>query len=184
MVLGTLILDSAKTNGRDVVRATTSAELLTARELGAWRGLLRVHAALTAELSAELQEAHGLSLSEYEVLLDLSLREGHRMRMSELARAALLTPSGITRLVERLERRGLVERCPCADDRRGSAARLTDDGAAAFVAAQRDHLEAVRRHFLHHFDDVEQDTLAALWDRVLPGASGRGGTAQARDGVE
>lgn len=165
------------------MRANTSstAGLLTARELGAWRGLLRVHATLTAQCSAELQEGHDLSLSEYEVLLDLSLQDGHRMRMSDLARAALLTPSGITRLVERLERRGLVERCPCADDRRGSAARLTDAGSAAFAAARRDHLAAVRHHFLRHLDGDEQEQLAVLWDRVVPGAAGTGWRAGAAE---
>ena len=88
-------------------------------ELAAWRGFLRVHAALVHELDRELEETHGLPLTHYEVLLYLESAPGHRLRMAELASSVLLSQSGVTRLVDRLERDGLVAREPCPDDRRG-----------------------------------------------------------------
>src|SRR3712207_1713353 len=86
---------------------------LDSREDGAWRGFLRTYAALVHELDAELRAAHELTLSGYEVLRLLDDAPGGRLRPSELAAAVLLTPSGITRLCDRLERDGLVTREAC-----------------------------------------------------------------------
>src|ERR1700709_436402 len=83
----------------------TAAELSTT-ELGAWRGLLRVHTAVVKALDAELTAAHELPLSSYEVLMTLEAAPGHRRRMAELADSVLLSRSGMTRLVDRLERGG------------------------------------------------------------------------------
>ena len=99
--------------------------LLTKDELASWRGFLRVHAALARELDAELIAGHGLPLSSYEVLLTVADAPEERMRMSEIADSVLLSRSGVTRLVDRLERDGLVERIPCEDDARGQYAVLT-----------------------------------------------------------
>src|SRR3954471_22091839 len=88
---------------------------LSEAELGAWRGFLRVHSALVKALDAELLQAHGLPLSSYEVLINLEAAPGHRRRMSELAESVLLSRSGMTRLVDRLEREGLIERDQCSD---------------------------------------------------------------------
>src|SRR3954464_5485428 len=81
---------------------------LTAPELGAWRGLLRVHSALVKALDAELLAAHGLPLTSYEVLINLQAAPGRRRRMAELADGVLLSRSGTTRLVARLERDGVI----------------------------------------------------------------------------
>src|SRR4051794_17475904 len=92
---------------------------LDATELGAWRGMLRVHRELTGRLDAELLTEHGIALSAYEVLLFLGDASEGRMRMSELAERLLLSRSGLTRLIDRLGRAGFVTREPCRDDGRG-----------------------------------------------------------------
>ena len=92
---------------------------LTAEELGAWRGLLRVHTALVKALDAELAAAHDLPLSSYEVLITLESAPGRKRRMAELADSVLLSRSGMTRLVDRLAKEELLERDSCTDDGRG-----------------------------------------------------------------
>jgi DNA-binding MarR family transcriptional regulator len=145
---------------------------LSPTELGAWRGLLRVHAALVKQLDAELSAAHKLPLSSYEVLLNLESAPGRKRRMAELADSVLLSRSGMTRLVDRLENDGLLLRDHCTDDGRGCFAVLTEKGATALAKARHTHLGGVRQKFLAHFDEVELRTLAVYWDRVVPGASG------------
>ena len=145
---------------------------LTAEELGAWRGLLRVHSALVKALDAELAAAHDLPLSSYEVLITLETAPGHKRRMAELADSVLLSRSGMTRLVDRLEREGLLVRDTCTDDGRGCFAVLTERGSELLAQARPTHLEGVRERFLKHFTDDELNQLAAFWDRVLPGAGG------------
>ena len=148
---------------------------LTEREQRAWKGLLRTHALLTKELDAELERSHGISLSSYEVLLHLVHADEGRMRMSELADSVILSRSGLTRLVDRLEREGLIQRCACPSDARGFNACLTDAGRERFAAAQETHLEGVRRRFIAHLDATQQDVLGDAWERVAPqGASGEG----------
>jgi DNA-binding MarR family transcriptional regulator len=151
--------------------ASDSARLLDGDELAAWRGMLRVHAALTGALDAELTERHGLSLSSYEVLLFLADAPGERLRMSELADSALLSRSGLTRLVDRLARQGLLRRERCKDDARGSFAVLTAEGRSLFDEARHTHLAGVRRHFLSHFTREELRLLGGLWEKVIPGAA-------------
>lgn len=149
------------------------ADRLSDRELGAWRGLLRAHAALVRTLDAELEAAHGLSLAQYEVLLSLAEAEEGRMRMHDLADRVLLSRSGVTRLVDRLERGGLLRRVACPSDARGQFACLTDAGRQKLAAARDTHLDGVRKHFLSHLGDEELDGLAAVWERVSPGAASR-----------
>ena len=144
---------------------------LVPEELGAWRGLLRVHSALVKALDAELLAAHSLPLTSYEVLINLQAAPGRRRRMAELADGVLLSRSGMTRLVDRLERDGLLERDACTDDGRGTFAVLTDKGEALLDEARRTHLAGVRDRFLQHFDDDELEVLAGFWERVLPGAA-------------
>jgi DNA-binding MarR family transcriptional regulator len=130
-----------------------------------------VHAELVRALDAELQEAHGLPLHEYEVLLTVDNAPGGRLRMTELAGRVLLSQSGLTRLVDRLERDALVERERCTADRRGFHVRLTDAGKRRLEEARLTHLAGVRARFLRCFSERELAELAAYWDRVLPGAS-------------
>jgi DNA-binding MarR family transcriptional regulator len=144
---------------------------LTPAELGAWRGLLRVHAALTRELDAELARTHDLQLSSYEVLIHLRSAPDRRCRMSDLAERALLSRSGMTRLVDRLEREGLLVRDSCSDDGRGLFAVLTDAGEELLARARPTHLAGVRERFLRHFDAGELALIGAAWERVLPGAA-------------
>ena len=148
------------------------ATLLSRDELGAWRGLLRVHAGMTKALDAELMREHRLPLSSYEVLLFLADAPGGRLRMSELADGVLLSRSGLTRLVDRMERDGLLRRRQCEEDQRGWFAEITDDGRDLFARARKTHLDGVRERFLSHLSGDEQRTLAALWEKVSPGAAG------------
>jgi DNA-binding MarR family transcriptional regulator len=148
------------------------ATLLNREELAAWRGLLRVHAALTKALDAELVGEHDLPLSSYEVLLFLCDSPDGRMRMSELADGVLLSRSGLTRLVDRMERDGLLRRQRCEDDQRGYFAEVTDEGRELFARARRTHLDGVRERFLNHLSSEERRALAAIWEKVSPGAAG------------
>ncbi len=131
----------------------------TRPQLDAWRQFLRAHATLTRTLEAELVAEQSLSLAAYDVLVQLSEVPGHRLRMTELAEAVLLSRSGVTRLVDRLERDGLVSRCPVADDGRGVAAKLTEAGVDRLRTAARTHLAGVRAHFADRLDEAD---LAAL----------------------
>ncbi len=145
--------------------------LLSREELGAWRGLLRVHSGMTKALDAELVREHGLPLSSYEVLLFLADAPDGRLRMSELAEGVLLSRSGLTRLVDRMERDGLLRRERCEDDARGYHALITDKGRELFRRARRTHLDGVRERFLSHLSPEELRTLARLWEKVAPGAA-------------
>ena len=142
----------------------------------AWVRFLRAHAAITSRMDAALREAHGISLREYEVLLALADAPERRLRRVDLASRVLLTQSGVTRLLEPLERRGLVGRVPSPDDRRVTFAAVTDEGARLLAAAARRHGADIRELFA---DRYTQDELAAL-DRLLerlPGAGGEGAWA-------
>src|SRR3954454_22328736 len=109
--------------------STTTTPELSAAELAVWRGFLRVHAALAKQLDAELDAAHGLPLSSYEVLINLQAAPDRRLRMADRADRALLSRSGMTRRVDRLERQGLLARDTCVSDARGCFAVLTEAGA-------------------------------------------------------
>jgi len=152
----------------------TSGALLEPDALAAWRGFLRIHSALTKQLDAQLMAGHGLSLSSYEVLLFLADSPDGHLRMSDLADSVLLSRSGLTRLVDRLERDGLVRRESCPSDLRGFDALITDEGRKLFAAARRTHLAGVRNLFLDRFTDEELRVFAASWERVQPGAGGPG----------
>jgi DNA-binding MarR family transcriptional regulator len=140
--------------------------LLDQEQLQAWRGMLRAHSELTRALDAELTREHKLPLSSYEVLLFLADSEGGRMRMSELADSVLLSRSGLTRLVDRLEREGLLKRERCESDARGFFAEITPKGRRVFTAARQTHLDGVRRLFLDRFSRDELRALGALWQKL------------------
>jgi DNA-binding MarR family transcriptional regulator len=155
-------------------RGSGTEACLSARELGAWRGLLRVHAFLVKALDAELEQAHRLQLTSYEVLLYLDGEPDGRMRMCDLAESVLLSRSGLTRLIDRLEREGLVARHSCQQDARGAYAGLTEAGRAKLASVRPTHLAGVRAHFLAHFSDDEMARLATYWEHVLPGSASGG----------
>lgn len=145
---------------------------LSKDELGAWRGFLRVHRSLLHQLDADLAAANDLPLRSYEVLLLLEDAPGRRLRMSDLSRSVLLSPSGVTRLVDRLEREGLVARERCPEDGRGYNTVLTAAGGARLRQARATHLAGVRRLFLDKLSDDDLLRMAACWDRLVPGAAG------------
>jgi len=140
---------------------------LSPAELAAWRGMLRAHAALTKALDADLEAQHGLPLTSYEVLLHLGHADGQRLRMSDLAARVVLSRSGLTRMVDRLEREGLIVRETCPSDARGAFAKLTADGAQRLDAARPTHLAGIRSMFIDRFSADELDVLGRAWERVL-----------------
>lgn len=134
-----------------------------------WRSFLTGHARVAATLDRELQDEQGLSLSSYEVLVHLSEAPDRRLRMSELAGRASLSRSGLTRLVDRLQSDGLVDRVGCPDDRRGSFAVLTPAGERALERAWPVHVRGVREHFVGRMSADELAVLDAALDRVATG---------------
>ena len=147
------------------------------RRVAAWRALIASHAALIDRLGEELQEEKGLPLPWFEVLLFLSRAPDGHMRMGELAGSLLLTPSGITRLVDRMEADGLVHRQQCPNDRRGWNAVITPAGRQRLRSATPVHLRGIEQHFGRHVTDHEADLLADVLGRVLgelrPGTAAR-----------
>jgi len=149
---------------------TVAAQAITdTSRLDAWIRFLRAHAALTRELSAELVAEHGLTINDYEVLLNLARAPEKQMRRVDLAASILLTASGITRLLEGLERAGLVERVLCDSDRRVAYAKLTSAGAEKLRRASRTHVAGIESLFVGRYTDEELATLSALLSR-LPAA--------------
>lgn len=127
--------------------------------LTAWRTMLHAQSHLVRRLDEDLREAHGLSLAEYDALVQLVDAPGRRLRMSVLADRVLLSRSGITRLVDRLVADGMVERSVCPTDARGSEAALTPAGLDRLRRAARTHLDGVARYFL---DIVTLEDQAAI----------------------
>jgi DNA-binding MarR family transcriptional regulator len=132
----------------------------------AWIGLLRAHAATTRQFNAELLETHGLTLNDFDVLAQLSRGPEHGLKRSELAERVLLTASGITRLLEGLERAGYVERGECATDARVTYAVLTDAGREKLRDASKTHLASVRALLSERYTEQELEQLAELLGRL------------------
>lgn len=160
---------------------------LTPQEEAAWRALARAVLVIPRVLDAELLEAQGLNLTEYNVLMNLSEAPDHSLRMSELANFISITISGLTRAVERLSRQGLVERVRAESDGRGQVAVLTPAGLARLKEAWPIHLAGVRRHVMDHLEGMDLVAFAeaiaevASADvgppvrRTIPRAGGTGG---------
>jgi DNA-binding MarR family transcriptional regulator len=138
--------------------------------LEAWVRLLRGHASLRRSLSAQLQEEHGLGISEYEALLLLARADGGLMRRVDLAEGLGLSPSGVTRLLDGLEAGGLVEKGTCESDLRVTYAVLTDTGRQRLERSSSSHLAAIASVFEERYAPDELATLAELLAR-LPGAA-------------
>ncbi len=138
-------------------------------ELRDWWAFIRAHHTVIGKLSSELEQEHGMSLPYYEVLLMLSRASGQRMRMSELADAVRLSPSGLTRLIDRLVRDGCVERQPCESDARAMYAALTAKGEAAFREAARTHVRGIREHYLDRLQQTDRVALRRSLDAITRG---------------
>jgi len=136
--------------------------------IAVWRSFLRAHAFVLRELEQELTTDAELPLSTYDVLLQLVEAPDHRLRMAELADRVLLSRSGLTRLVDRLQADGFVRREPSPDDARGTYTVLTREGFHALRRAAPVHLAGVQRHWLAHFDDDELRQLGELLARLAP----------------
>ena len=135
--------------------------------LQAWIRFLRAHASLTRRMSARLEREHGLTLNDYDVLVQLAGADGQRLRRVDLARSVLLSPSGITRLLDGLERAGWVEKGLCPGDARVTYAVLTDTGRAKFREAQSSHLADVEAEFGSRFSAEERGALSGMLAQLL-----------------
>ena len=138
--------------------------------VGVWRDFLRAHATVTRDLERDLVARAGLPLAWYDVLLQLAEAPGRRLRMAELADRVLLSRSGLTRLIDRLQAEGLVRRERSADDARGTFTVLTPEGFERLRAAAPVHLAGIRDHWLLHFSDDDLRLLGGLLGRVAPAA--------------
>ncbi len=148
-----------------------SSQVLTAQEVSdatqvAWVRFLRAHAALTRELSARLEAEHGLTMSDFDVLIQLYHAPEHAMRRVDIARQVLLTASGITRLLDGLERCGFVAKKPCESDARVSYAVLTDEGLRKVTRARKSHQADVDELFGSRLEPKEREHLAELLARL------------------
>jgi DNA-binding MarR family transcriptional regulator len=151
-------------------RPNAAPKPLNPAEEAAWRAFARAILVLPRVLEAELLETHNLNLAEYSVLMNLSEHPDQAMRMNELADAVALSDSGLTRVVERLSRQGLVTRVRCEIDARGQIAHLTDAGFARLEAAYPRHLEGVRRHVVDHLTTVDLGAFAEAVGNMTAGA--------------
>ena len=143
-----------------------NATVITGRRLDAWVGFLRSHAAITRQLNVDLLTAHGLTLNDYEVLLHLASAEDGMMRRVDLAESVLLTASGITRLLDGLERAGYVEKARCDSDARVSYAKLTDDGRDKLREASETHLAGIDELFTSRYSPDELANFASFLSRL------------------
>jgi DNA-binding MarR family transcriptional regulator len=152
-----------------VARATHEEEWLkfSPHQRAAWSGFIRAHSSIVKELDAELQAAHGLPLSSFDVLVQLSVAPNGRMRMSELAEAVHLSRSGLTRMVDRLERQGLLERHKGERDPRQVFACITKAGLERLAETTPTHLAGVRRMFLERLSQPQLKQLAVMWNQLM-----------------
>lgn len=134
-------------------------------EQGAWGGFLSTYGTINRLVCEDFEEHSRISHVEYEVLLRLSWQPEHRLRIQDLAAQSILTRSGISRVVERLEKAGLVQREEAAEDRRGAYAVLTEAGLERFHSAAERHVAFVREQFLSRFSETELEQIAGFWRR-------------------
>jgi DNA-binding MarR family transcriptional regulator len=146
--------------------STVASERLTDTELRAWQALLHAHHDVVGTLDRELEEEHDLSFSEYDVLLRLARAPGRALRMTELAERVLLSPSGLTRLVDRLTTKGLIRRRPDPEDGRVTLAHLTPRGLAELRTAARTHLRGIRMHFTRRLSEAQLRNVASALESI------------------
>jgi DNA-binding MarR family transcriptional regulator len=145
-----------------------SSQLLSTQGRGteSFVALIRAHATVTRQLNAQLAADHGLTISDFEVLLRLSRAPDRRLRRVDLAQQVVLTPSGITRLLDGLERHGWVDRASCSEDRRVVYAVITDEGLAKLQEARATHIPQIEDHFGRRLLPEELGTLVELLGRL------------------
>jgi len=133
----------------------------------AWRAYIMGTELMRQQLHRELQEAHGMTIADYEVLVQLSERDGRQMRMTQLAGRVASSKSRLSHQIARMERAGLVRRLECPDDARGVIAELTDAGMDLLRSAAPTHVAGVREHLIDLLTPEEQSALATMFERVL-----------------
>ena len=134
--------------------------------LQAWKGLLRAHSRLTPELDDQLRAEHGIGMGDLDVLAQLAEAPSGRLRMCDLAAAVVMSPSGLSRRVDRLERSGLVARTRGEEDGRNVEARLTPEGRRLLRRLRKTHRAGVKQRFADRFSDAELQQLAQLLGRL------------------
>jgi DNA-binding MarR family transcriptional regulator len=140
---------------------------LTDVEERAWQALLHAHHHIVGILDHELRESHDLTFAEYDVLLRLARAPGRALRMSDLAERVMLSPSGVTRLVDRLAERGLVSRQPGVDDGRVALASLTDQGLRTIRIAARTHVRGIKEHFTGLLSEGQLKDVAIVLESIV-----------------
>ena len=140
---------------------------LDERQQQHWRAWLAASTLLLDAFSRDLQESHGLTMADYEILVRLSESDDRRMRMSELAEATLSSRSRLSHQIDRMERGGLVERVPCTDDKRGYFAVLTSKGWGTLVAAAPSHVDSVRERIVDVLSPAEFAALGTASKKLL-----------------
>lgn len=139
----------------------------TDERLDVWTAFLHAHEAVTRAIEAELQRTHGLALTVYEALHQLDADEHGSLRMQDLADRAMLSKSGLTRLVDRMAAEGWVERAGCSTDRRVTYTRITDEGRALLERCRGDVVEAIRVHFASLLTEPEAEVLREVFRKIL-----------------
>lgn len=142
----------------------------TAEEFGMWRGMLRIHSAVFRELDRHMLADHGFGIDAYGILVTLISPPAHTMPIGELGERRNLSPSGISRSVDRLAKLGLLERSVNPEDRRSLLVGLTPTGIRRLREAQVSHHRIVRQMLLSHLDDHDLTRLSELWEKAMPGA--------------
>lgn len=135
-------------------------------EMRAWQALLHAHHQIIQTLDRELREQHGLSLAQYDVLLRLARAPDRALNMSDLAERVMLSPSGLTRVVDRLVEKGLVRRQADPADARVALACLTDDGLRQLKIAARTHLRGIREHFTGQLSETKLRNVASALETI------------------
>jgi DNA-binding MarR family transcriptional regulator len=141
-------------------------QILNSAQLACWRAYIESSQRLFNQLEEELRATSDLSLADYQVLVLLSETPGQRLRMGELAGRLVFSPSRLTYQISSMERRGLVTRQACPDDRRGSEAVLTAAGLLTLREAAPQHAASVQQHLMHDLDEAEIACLTRVFDRL------------------
>ncbi len=141
-------------------------QVLAHPTFGPWTRFLRAHAALTRQMSARLETEHGLTLSDFDVLAQLYFAPERALRRVDLSRQVLLTASGITRLLDGLQRMGWVTKRRCETDARVTYAVLTDEGVKKFEAAYESHAADIEELFGAQLSDEERRQFGDLLEKL------------------
>src|SRR5579885_2404598 len=148
-----------------------SKERLSDQHHAAWRAFLKAHATIVDKIDRDLVAAERLPLSSYDVLIELYEAPDRRLRMHELAQRVVLSRSGLTRLVDRLEAEGLLMRDRCGTDRRGAYAVITEQGIAALRKAWPIYAQGISRYFAQWLTPEEAQIFVSALERILEASS-------------